>query len=154
MLKSNQLEAIDYLIAGVKTREEIAKCTGVSDRTVYRWLENDEFKAEWRKRADEYKSQVRTEVSDRMFSKLGMVMDNIIDLANNSASEKIKLDANVFIWESQLGKATTRIEQSNTDSMNKSIDADIDSAIDDMVNELKCSNTNEDSNVIDIKKAK
>jgi hypothetical protein len=150
MLKSNQLEAIDYLIAGVKTREEIAKCTGVSDRTVYRWLENDEFKAEWRKRADEYKSQVRTEVSDRMFSKLGMVMDNIIDLANNSASEKIKLDANVFIWESQLGKATTRIEQSNTDTTSKSSDADIDSAIDSMINELDI----EDNNVIDIKKAK
>ena len=151
MLKSNQLEAIDYLIAGTKTREEIAKCVGTSDRTLYRWLDNEEFKAEWRKRTEEYKSKVRTEVSDRMFSKLGMVMDNIVDLANNSTSEKIKLDANIFIWESQLGKATTRIEQNITDNKDKNNNIDIDS----MINELD--NSNDTDNVInigDIKEAK
>lgn len=115
MLNEKQLEAIDYLIVNDKTKEDIAKLCGTSTRNLYRWMKNEEFKAEWQKRADAYQSSLKKEVQNCMLNKVTMAMQNIWNLANKSDSDKIKLDANIFIYESQMGKAPSKIEQTNID---------------------------------------
>lgn len=150
MLKENQLEAIDYLIAGTKTKEEIAKCVGIAPRTLYRWIENQEFKVELQKRTEAFQSNLKKEAQSRMSSKLGMAIENIIELANNSASDKIKLDANVFIYESLLGKATTKI-QDVTEESKEDTAPDINSMLLELDSEE--SDAGKD-NVIDLEKKK
>ncbi|MGN2371809.1 helix-turn-helix domain-containing protein [Clostridium botulinum] len=118
MLDEKKLEAIDYLVEGLKTREEIAEIVGVADRTVYRWMNDKEFKAEWQKRSDDYNSSLAKESKSRMCSRVGKAIDNIWDLANNSDSDKIKLEANTIIYEAVLGKPTTKIEQTTTGDNN------------------------------------
>ncbi|MBZ5745632.1 phBC6A51 family helix-turn-helix protein, partial [Clostridium butyricum] len=45
LIYKQKSEAINYLVEGLKTREEIAKIIGVGERTLYRWLKDTEFKA-------------------------------------------------------------------------------------------------------------
>lgn len=140
MLKDKQLEAIDYLIAGNMTKAEIAKLCGISPRGLYRWIDNEEFKAEWQRRTQEYQSNLKKEVQNCMLNKVSMAMQNIWDLANNSSSEKIKLDANMFIYESQMGKATTKVEQTID---NKKADDNKSDDMSNLLNELEHTNDND-----------
>lgn len=134
MLKQKQLEAIDLLIAGDHTKADISKICDIGERTLYNWLGNDEFKAEWHKRADEFKSNVKGEAQAYMLNKVSQAMKNIVDLANNGESEKIKFDANVWIYESQLGKPTTKIETTEIQD-DKGDNEDIDSMIESLKKE-------------------
>ena len=45
-----------------------------------------------------------------MISKGQMAIDNIVQIANTARSEKVKLEANTFIYEAIFGKPTTKIE--------------------------------------------
>ncbi len=134
MLNEKQLEAIDYLIVNDKTKEDIAKLCGTSTRNLYRWMKNEEFKAEWQKRADAYRSSLKKEVQNCMMNKVSMAMQNIWNLANKSDSDKIRLDANIFIYESQMGKAPTKIEQTNIDKSNHD---DKSKDLDDLLEEIQ-----------------
>lgn len=152
MLNDKQYEAIDYLVTSGKTKQEIAKAVGTSERTLYRWINDEEFKAEWQKRIDYFQTNLQKEAKSRMSSKLGMAIENIIELANNSSSDKIKLDANVFIYESLLGKATTKIADVTEESKDDTA-PDINSMLEEL-NE-STDNTDEDmNNVIDLEKKK
>lgn len=86
----------------------------------------------------------------RMTVKGQIAIDNILNLATSANSEKVKLDANIFVYEAIYGKATARI-QYITEETNKDSNVDID----DMLSELEELEDNND-NVIeqDRKKAK
>lgn len=132
MLKENQIEAIDYLIAGGHTKLEIAKIVGIGDRTLYNWLNNDEFKAEMHRRAELFKTTVKGEAQAYMLNKIGQAMQNIVDIANNADSDKVRLEANIWIYESMLGKPTSKQEIITSENKDNS-DVDIDDIINDVI---------------------
>lgn len=109
MLTEQQLQCIDYLAQGNLTIKEVSDKIRCSERAIYKWKKNEEFIGEAHKRADEYQRALAEEGRARMVSKGAMALDNIIKLANKATSEKVLLDANVFIWENIYGKSTTRI---------------------------------------------
>ena len=44
MLTDVQIECIELICQGTMTNKEIAKCLGITDRVIYKWKNNDEFK--------------------------------------------------------------------------------------------------------------
>lgn len=128
MLKDNQLEAIDYLIRSGNTKQDIAKMVGVSERTFYRWLKDKEFITKWQEQLDDFQTNLSREAKNKMSTKLGMAIDNIVEIANHGGSEKVRFDANVFIYESLLGKATTKVADV-TDKEEKKEEINIDNIL-------------------------
>lgn len=120
MLTEKHKEIIEYLVTGTYTIAEISKLTGVSDRQIYRYRNDDEFKAECQRRTEEYNSLLKKEVTSKISSKLHMAIDNIIEMANKSNSEKVKLEANQWLYEIIAGKPTAKLEDVTTDDNNKS----------------------------------
>lgn len=122
MLTDKQLECIELLALGELTKVEIASKIGMSDRVIYKWQNNEEFKAKWQERADQILDALEHEGKARMVSKGQIAIDNILNLANTANSEKVKLDANMFIYESIFGKATTKVadvsEHKENDKLN------------------------------------
>ncbi|MBU3112130.1 hypothetical protein [Clostridium lacusfryxellense] len=119
MLTENQLLAVELLSLGEMKNEDIAKKCKTTPRNLYRWKLNEEFKASLQTRSLELKLALEVEGKCRMIAKGQMAIDNIINLANNSSSEKIKLDASIFIYESSFGKNINRnqdITEKETDS--------------------------------------
>ena len=117
MLTDQQVECIELLAQGELKKQEIADRIKVTRRTIYNWMDNDEFK----KILEEFKKELhnRTRIFQNLMQEEGhaklvakgqIALDNIFKLANSAKQEKIRLDANVFIWESIYGKATSRIQ--------------------------------------------
>lgn len=99
------------------TNKEIAKKIGCTERAIYKWKLNDEFKAEWNKRSLKFKSGIIQEAQDLLTSKLGIAIANIVEIANDKKeSAKIRLDANEYLINRILGNTTTKIDQNIIDS--------------------------------------
>lgn len=124
MLTDKQLECIELLSQGTMTGKEIATVLEISERVIYKWKKNDEFKVEMDKRALEFQTALKNESKLRMTSKGQMAIDNIIAMANNSTSEKVKLDANIFIYEAIFGKPTTKTELTTENKEDKKVSWD------------------------------
>lgn len=140
MLTQQQIECIDYLSVGTMTIQEIADKLSCTTRVIYKWKNNQEFKAELDKRSHEFQTGIIDEANSLLVNKLGQAVKNIIDIANDKkAGEKVRLDANQYLINRILGNTTTKIEQSNTDATGKNDNVDIDQ----LINEVK-----EDNNVI------
>ena len=110
MLDERQLKAIELLALGELTCDEIAEKVKISPRQLARWKVKDEFRAKWQERTKEIQSSLKQEGQSRMVAKGQIAIDNILHLANTANSEKVKLDANIFVYESIFGKATSRVE--------------------------------------------
>lgn len=109
MLTDNQIKAIELLALGELKGEEVAKECNISSRQLYRWKNDDEFRAEWQKRSQQIQTALAQEGKARMIAKGQIALDNVLSLANKADSEKVKLDANIFILEHIFGKATTKV---------------------------------------------
>lgn len=145
MLDDKKIEAINYLAEGLKSREEIASIIGVAERTLYRWMQGEEFKAERQKRALEFQKGLVGDSNAVLTKELGKAIKNVVEIANSrSIKEETRLKANQYLIDRVLGNTTTKIEQSNTDSTGKNTDVNIE----DMLNEIK------EDNVITLPKDK
>ena len=102
------------------------------------WLDDATFKAE----LDKCRHEIKTTAKNRILGKTDTYLAKIEDIAFNSPSDNVKLNALEFLWETVYGKATTKIEQSNTDDNDKKDIKDIDS----MLKEID----NKENNVIDL----
>jgi len=134
MLTQQQKECIEYLSVGTMIIQEIADKIGCTSRVIYKWKNNQEFKAELDKCSHEFQSGIIDEANSLLVNKLGQAVKNILDIANDKdASEKVRLDANQYLINRILGNTTTKIEQTNIDTIGKNTDVNID----DMLNEIK-----------------
>lgn len=124
MLTDTQLKAIELLAMGELTKAEIAKDLGVSARVIYKWQNAEEFKAELNKRSQQILDALEQEGKARMVAKGQLAIDNIVHLANTADSEKVKLDANIFIYESIFGKATAKLKDITERKENEKVDPD------------------------------
>jgi len=151
MLTQQQMECIEYLTIGTMTVQEIADTIGCTTRVIYKWKKNEEFKAELDKCSRDFQTGIIDEANGLIINKLGTAIKNVIDIANDKkASDKVRLDANLYLINRILGNTTTKIEQTSTDN-NKNNDVDIDT----ILNEISETNTqNEDKdNIIELPKA-
>jgi uncharacterized protein YjcR len=111
MLTQQQKECIEYLSIGTMKIQEIADKIGCTSRVIYKWKNNQEFKAELDKCSHEFQSGIIDEANSLLVNKLGQAVKNIIDIANDKdASEKVRLDANQYLINRILGNTTTKIE--------------------------------------------
>jgi len=138
LIDKQKSEAINYLVEGLKTREEIAKIIGVGERTLYRWLKDTEFKAECQKRAELFENDLLRESQSLLKHKLGNAIDNIVEIANNpKIKEETRLKANQYLVDRVLGNTTTKIEQSNEGDNKDKQPVDIDKVLENIKEQTK-----------------
>lgn len=75
-------EAIGLLIDGELSKEDIAKSVRVSRSTLYRWLEDEDFTAEYEYRLEEIERQTRARIR-RMTAKALDRQERILDTSRN-----------------------------------------------------------------------
>jgi len=138
---------IDLYLEG-KSIVDINKITGVSRPTIYKLLEDDEYKATIAKRLHD----LRTQGQSRLENKLNTYVDELETIALTSENENTRKDCLLYLINRILGTPTNKT-QDVTENKNSNSDADIDSAIDSVMDELHIEDI-KDSNIIDIKKAK
>lgn len=112
MINEKQSIAIDMLIEGTYNKSDIAKSCGKSRQWLYESVINDE---ECKAKLDERLHEVQIDGMNRIKSNLGSYISNIMQLANNSSSDKIKLDANEYLINRVMGGITTKVADVTTD---------------------------------------
>lgn len=127
-LGEKHYRCIEMIIEGNKITE-IAKLLGASRQSIYNWLDDDVFKAELNKQRQEIKKQGQ----DKILSKFDIYLNKIHDIALNSPSDNVKLNALEFLVEHVLGKATSKIEQTTKEDTKNNKQEDID----DLLKELE-----------------
>ncbi|MBO3388425.1 helix-turn-helix domain-containing protein [Clostridium perfringens] len=120
ILAEKHLKAIDLIIEG-KNLTDISKILKVSRTSIYNWLKDKEFNNELNKR----KQEIKSKGMDKMLCELELHLNNISNLALNSASDAVRLNASSFYVEHVLGKATTKIE-ATTESKEDEKDINMD----------------------------
>ena len=112
MIDKQKSEAISYLVQGGISKGDIAKMVGVSERSLYRWLNDEEFKAELQKQAEVFEKQVIKESQTLLRGQLSTSIKGIVEIANNNDNkEETRLKAYQYLVDRVLGNTTTKIEQ-------------------------------------------
>ena len=135
MLNDKQLECIELLMDGVN-KTAIADKIKVNRKTIYGWLEKEEFKLE----LDRRKQEISKHALSDLKGDTKQILEAVKKLGYEAESEAVRLSALNSLLDRILGKATAKqeIELSNTDN---NADIDLDSLLED-----------KDSNVIDLDK--
>ena len=135
MLNDKQLECIELLMDGVN-KTAIADKIKVNRKTIYGWLEKEEFKLELDRRQQEISKHALSDLK----GDTKQILEAVKELGYKAESEAVRLQALNSLLDRILGKATAKqeIELSNTDN---NTDIDLDSLLED-----------KDSNVIDLDK--
>ena len=136
MLNDKQLECIELLMDGVN-KTAIADKIKVNRKTIYGWLEKEEFKRE----LDRRKQLICNSAISDLKGSTRELLDEVKKLAYTAENEGIRLQALNSLLDRTLGKATSKqdISITNNDSVNEEVNLD----------ELL---SNEDDNVIDLNK--
>lgn len=135
MLTNKQLEAVDMLMDGLN-KSAIADKLKVSRTTLYKWIENEEFKAE----LDRRKQKICNDALSDLKGSTKDLLKAVEKLAYTAENEGIRLQALNSLLDRTLGKATTKQEielSSNKEAEN----IDLDTLLDE-----------DNSNVIDLDK--
>jgi len=119
MLDENKLLAVQLIVEGKLPKTEIAEKCGRSRQWLYDFIGTDEFKSEVDRRLQE----IRTEGNKMITNNLGKSVENVVYLANNANSEKIRLDASCYLINRSLGMPSVKhdltIEPKSNESKEK-----------------------------------
>lgn len=119
MLDEKQINAIEYLLAGTMLKSEIAEKVGISTRTLSRWENNVEFKAE----LDRQRELLKKTAENKITVQTGNLVDKMIDLAYKSTDQRVKYNAIKYLLDRSLGTPVAAKDNSdNNDSDNKNKD--------------------------------
>jgi hypothetical protein len=132
IISDKHMQVINLMLIGNLTNINIAKTVGVSEKTIYNWLDNKDFKAELQKRTDEFNSQETENGRRQILGLMPLAISNLAEIIANKNHPKF-FETNKYIIDRNLGNTTTKIEQSNIDSTGKNTNVNID----DMLNEIK-----------------
>ena len=100
---------IDMLLSGINVTE-IAKLLNVSRQTIYAWKKEREVEAELETRRE----QLKKSAQDKITTDVCTYVDNMKQLACNSADIRVKFQANKFLIEQCLGKSSVASDEENT----------------------------------------
>ena len=134
VLGEKHYKCINLLIEGNKITE-IAKMLPASRQAIYNWLDDEEFKAE----LDKQRQEIKKRGQDKILAKFDTYIDKINDIALNSASDNVKLNALEFLVEHVIGKPTNKQEIITSDSKDNDI-KDIDDIIAEVINDKEVDN--------------
>lgn len=93
---------IDMMLEGVPMTN-IAKKLGVHRSTLYVWKDLDYVRVELERR----RRQLGKAARDKLINKVGDYVDNLIELANNSTDQRVKLQANKYLLDQAIGSPGT-----------------------------------------------
>ena len=91
-------KVIDEILEG-KKMTEIAKDNGLYRSLLYRWLKDESFKAELETR----RASLRKAAKDKITGKVEHLVDNMLDMANNSTDNRVRYNANKYLLDRALG---------------------------------------------------
>ncbi len=107
MLTKEKVQAITLLISGDNKKTDIAEMCGIHRTTLYDWMKDAEFKAEWDRRLREIQAYGDSTIK----ANLAKSISNIVKIANDEvASDKTRLEANQYLIDRVLWKTTTKID--------------------------------------------
>lgn len=142
VLNEKHYKCIEMILKGMKYTE-ISKKLPCSRDSIYNWLKDADFV----KALDTSRQEIKTSTNNKVLAKVGTYIEKIEELADNSQSDNVKLNALTFLYETVMGKATTRVEQT-IDSNDKSKDiGDIDDIASKLPVDMSIIN---DNNIIDL----
>lgn len=125
-------DMINMLLSGISIKE-IAESCNVSRPTIYAWKKESLVMAE----LDRRREQLKKTAQDRIVSNVGTCIDNMYDMANQKTDQRVRFQANKFIIEMALGKATAGIDNKSNSTGDDDGDKDINtlkSELDDIKN--------------------
>lgn len=120
LLTNKQLEAVDMLMDGLN-KSAIADKLKVSRTTLYKWIENEEFKLE----LDRRKQKICNDALSDLKGSTKDLLKAVEKLAYTAENEGIRLQALNSLLDRTLGKATAKQEielSSNKEAENIDLD--------------------------------
>jgi transposase-like protein len=109
ILSKEQSDMIDMILEGVPMTS-IAKDIGVHRSTLYVWKDLDYVRVE----LEERRRQLRKAAKDKLTANVTNYVTNLIELANNSSDQRVKLQANKYLLDQAIGSPGTTKEEINT----------------------------------------
>jgi len=113
-------EAIDLLLEGRMTKAAIARKCDRSRPWLYSILEDPEVVAEM----DARLHGIQTFAQNRLKATLTERIDNIIKLSKTAESEKVRLDASIYLINRVMGNTTTKVDVTATTNQPDQVDFD------------------------------
>lgn len=115
LLDVRHLRAIELLLNGELTQEQIATEVGVDRVTLWDWRKrNKEFIAELSKRQQENSEFLKKSTQKKFDKKLDNVIDKLEHLINNSKNDNTVKDACIYWLERVVGKIPSKVEINET----------------------------------------
>lgn len=118
MLDEKHIAAIDYILSGTMLKREIADRVGISTRTLSRWENDDEFKAE----LDTRRKALKKTAENKIINQTNNLVDKMFDLAYKSTDQRVKYNAIKYLLDRSLGVPTAAKEEDNSDDKEKNKD--------------------------------
>ncbi|WP_195430955.1 helix-turn-helix domain-containing protein [Clostridium sp. D46t1_190503_E9] len=118
MLDERHIDAIEYLLSGTMLKSEIADRVGISTRTLSRWENDDEFKAE----LDTRRKALKKNAENKIINQTNNLVDKMFDLAYKSSDQRVKYNAIKYLLDRSLGVPTAAKEENNNDDKEKNKD--------------------------------
>ena len=135
-LSVKQKQGAKLLAEGYR-KAEVSRMCKVNPKTIYAWLEKEEFQKE----IDKHKQKAEKELIDQTRDKMELLFENLLELAIKSKTDSVRYNATTYLIDRQLGKPVAKTENVEV-ATNKNDDKDID----DLLKDLE-----ELDNVIDLK---
>lgn len=111
VLTEKHYKCIELILKGLKYTE-IKDLVPCSRTAIYDWLKDDDF----RFALDNAKQEIKTQANNKILGKVDIYVSKIEEIAFNSSSEKVKLDALTFLYEAVNGKASQKSDSTVTEN--------------------------------------
>lgn len=106
IIDRRKIIAIDKLIEGKLTRKDIAKFVGIGRNTLYDWMKDENFVAEWDRRVQQLKGFAEKKVE----AGVDFYMDNLLTLAADDSNKRVQAQVNQYLMDRALGRPTTKVD--------------------------------------------
>lgn len=104
-LTEDQLIAAELLVYGA-TNREVADQLDVCEKTIMRWKKRPEFMEE----LDRQYEVAKNKVDNRIIKFSNQLLQNILDLSKSAKSEKVRLDASIYLLNRLAGAPISKVE--------------------------------------------
>jgi len=104
-LTEDQLIAAELLVYGA-TNKEVADQLDVCEKTIMRWKKRPEFMEE----LDRQYEVAKNKVDNRIMKFSNQLLQNILDLSKSAKSEKVRLDASIYLLNRLAGAPISKVE--------------------------------------------
>ena len=104
-LTEDQLIAAELLVYGA-TNKEVADQLDVCEKTIMRWKKRPEFMEE----LDRQYEVAKNKVDNRIMKFSNQLLQDILDLSRSAKSEKVRLDASIYLLNRLAGAPISKVE--------------------------------------------